>query len=154
MKNEELNNILQLVTFQLGNEEFGIDILNVNEILKMLEVTEVPNSPPCIEGIINVRGKVIPVLDTRLKLNMQQKEPDKDSRIIVVEIKDKTVGFIVDEVKEVTRIPSEKTEAPPDLIVADLVSAYITSIARLEERLIIILDLTMLVLSDELILAA
>jgi purine-binding chemotaxis protein CheW len=141
--------ILQLVTFKLGNEEFGVEILHVSEILRMLEVTAVPNTPECIEGIVNVRGKVIPVLDTRLKLNMLKQEHGNKTRVIVVEIDNKTVGFIVDEVNEVLRISQDITESPPDLVTANVDSDYITSIAKLEERLIIILDLKRLVHSED-----
>ena len=143
--------LLQLVGFRLGKEEFAVDILNVNEILKMLEVTEVPNSPDCIEGIVNIRGRIIPVIETRLKLNMQKKEYDKDTRIMVVETNDKTVGFIVDEVNEVLRISKDITEPPPDLVTANIESDYITSVARLEDRLLILLDLKKLMSSEELV---
>ena len=143
--------LLQLVGFRLGKEDFGVDILNVNEILKMLEVTVVPNSPDCIEGIVNIRGKIIPVIDTRLKLNMPKKEYDQDTRIIVVEMTDRTVGFIVDEVNEVLRIPKDITEPPPDLVTTNIESDYITSVARLEDRLLILLDLKKLMSSEELV---
>jgi purine-binding chemotaxis protein CheW len=143
--------LLQLVGFKLGKEEFAVDILNVNEILKMMEVTVVPNSPDCIEGIVNIRGRIIPVIDTRLKLNMPKKEYDNDTRIMVVEKKEKTVGFIVDEVNEVLRIPKDITEPPPDLVTANIESDYVTSVAKLEGRLLILLDLEKLILSEELV---
>jgi purine-binding chemotaxis protein CheW len=143
--------LLQLVGFKLGKEEFAVDILNVNEILKMMEVTVVPNSPDCVEGIVNIRGRIIPVIDTRLKLNMPKKEYDNDTRIMVVEKNEKTVGFIVDEVNEVLRIPEDITEPPPDLVTANIESDYVTSVAKLEGRLLILLDLEKLILSEELV---
>jgi len=143
--------LLQLVGFRLGKEEFAVDILNVNEILKMMEVTEIPNSNDCIEGIVNIRGRIIPILDTREILNLPKKENNDDTRIMVVELKEKTVGFIVDEVTEVLRIPKEKTEPPPELVTTNIESTYITSVARLEDRLLILLDLQKLILSEELI---
>ena len=143
--------LLQLVGFKLGKEEFAVDILNVNEILKMMEVTLVPNSPDSIQGIVNIRGRIIPVIDTRLKLNMPSKEYDKDTRIMVVETNDKTVGFIVDEVNEVLRIPKSVTEPSPDLVTSKIHSDYITSVAKLEGRLLILLDLKKLMSSEELV---
>ena len=138
-KNEN-DEILQLVSFKIGSEEFGVDILKVQEINRMLQITKVPNTPDFIEGVINLRGRVIPVIDLRVKLNMAKKEHDKQTRIIVVELEDKTVGFLVDEVSEVLRIPKSITEAPPELV-ANVNSEYITAVGKLEDRLIILLDL-------------
>ena len=136
----ELNELLQLVSFKISNEEFGIDILSVQEINRMLQITKVPNTPDFIEGVINLRGRIIPVIDLRVKLGMMRKEHSKDTRIVVVDIKQKTVGFIVDEVNEVLRIPKSITEAPPDMV-SGINSDYIISIGKLEDRLLILLDL-------------
>lgn len=136
-QNEE---ILQLVSFEIGNEEFGVDILKVQEINRMMEITKVPNTPNFIEGIINLRGRVIPVIDLRIKLGMAAKEKDKDTRIVIVEIQNRTVGFIVDRVSEVLRIPKSITEAPPSMV-SGIDSEYITSVGKLEDRLLILLDL-------------
>jgi len=114
---KEAAELLQLVSFFIGNEEFGVDILYVQEINRMSQVTKVPNSPDFVDGVINLRGRVIPVIDLRLRLGMPKKEPDKNTRIIVMEVTGKTVGFIVDSVNEVLRIPKNVTEAPPDLAV-------------------------------------
>jgi purine-binding chemotaxis protein CheW len=138
-KNEH-DEILQLVSFKIGSEEFGVNILKVQEINRMLQITKVPNTPAFIEGVINLRGRVIPVIDLRVKLNMPKKEHDKQTRIIVVELEDKTVGFLVDEVSEVLRIPKSITEAPPELV-ANVNSEYITAVGKLDDRLIILLDL-------------
>jgi len=144
MKSEEnkkdLSEILQLVSFHLGKEEFGIDILSVREIIKMINITRVPNAPEFVEGVINLRGRIIPVVYLRTRLGMLKKEIDKDTRIVVVELSDKTIGFIVDAVKEVIRIPKELTEEPPDFI-GNVNSEHITSVAKLEDNLLIILDL-------------
>lgn len=138
-KNES-NELLQLVSFKISNEEFGVDILCVQEINRMLQITKMPNTPDFIEGVINLRGRVIPVLDLRIKLGMPRKEHDKNTRIIVVEIKGKTIGFIVDEVSEVLRIPKSITEAPPEMV-GGINSDFITSIGKLDDRLLILLDL-------------
>jgi len=135
--NDEL---LQLVSFIIGDEEFGVDILKVQEINRMLEVTRVPNSPPYIEGVINLRGKVIPIIDLRTRFSIPKKECGKDTRIIVIELEGKVVGFIVDAVREVLRIPQSITEPPPHMI-AGIDAEYITAIGKLKDRMIILLDL-------------
>ncbi|MHB9039191.1 MAG: chemotaxis protein CheW [Melioribacteraceae bacterium] len=132
--------LLQLVSFKIGNEEFGVDILNVQEINKMTTLTKVPNAPDFVEAVINLRGRVIPVIDLRIRLHLPKKEHDKDTRIIVVEIENKTIGFIVDSVNEVLRIPVNITEAPPE-IVTGVDSDFIKSVGKLEDRLLILIDL-------------
>jgi purine-binding chemotaxis protein CheW len=139
--------LLQLVSFKIGDEEFGVDILNVQEINKMVTITKVPNSPEFVEGVINLRGRVIPIIDLRTRLKLERKTHDKDTRIIVVEISGKTIGFIVDSVQEVLRIPANITEAPPELV-SGVDSEFIRSVGKLEDRLIILIDLEK-VLSDK-----
>ena len=141
------NQIIQLVSFKLGKEEFGVDILKVQEINRMLEITEMPNSPDFVEGIVNLRGRIIPVVDLKKRLKMPAKEHDNSTRIIVVELNGKTIGFIVDEVSEVLRIESNITEPPPEMT-AGIDSDYITAVAKLDDRLLILLDLNR-VLSEE-----
>ncbi|NWF90412.1 MAG: purine-binding chemotaxis protein CheW [Ignavibacteriaceae bacterium] len=137
---KDQKSLLQLVSFKIGEEEFGVDILSVQEINRMSQITKVPNTPDFIEGVINLRGRIVPVIDLRVKLGMTRKEHGKDTRIVVVELKGKTMGFIVDEVNEVLRISKDITEAPPD-IVGGVNSEYITSIGKLDDRLLILLDL-------------
>ena len=132
--------LLQLVSFKIGEEEFGVDILKVQEINRMLEVTRVPNAPEFVDGVINLRGKVIPVIALRRRFGMERKESDKNTRIVVVELNGKVVGFVVDAVSEVLRIPRSLTEAPP-AIVAGIDAEYITAVGKLEDRLLILLDL-------------
>ena len=137
---QETGELLQLVSFKVGNEEFGVDILKVQEINKMTVITKVPNSPEFVEGVINLRGRVIPIIDLRKRLGMPEKEHDKNTRIVVVELASKTVGFVVDAVSEVLRISKDITEKPPELV-AGVDSEYITSVAKLDDRLLILLDL-------------
>lgn len=132
--------VLQFVTFTLGNEEYAIDILNVQEINRITEITMVPNAPSYVEGVINLRGKVIPVINLRKKFHFDDKPTDDTSRIIIMEISGITNGLIVDSVSEVLRIPSSSVEAAPPMS-ADVHSQYIKGIARLENRLIIFIDL-------------
>ena len=100
-----VDEMLQLVSFKIGDEEFAVDILKVQEINRMLEVTRVRNAPDHIEGVINLRGKVIPIIDLRSRFGMARKDKDKNTRIVVVEVSGKIVGFVVDAVREVLRIP-------------------------------------------------
>ena len=107
-----LDELIQLVSFGLDQEEFGIDILKVQEINRMVEITKVPQAPSYCEGVINLRGKVIPVIDLRKKFEMEVREWDKDTRIIVCDVDGEQVGMIVDSVDEVLRIPSSTIEPP------------------------------------------
>ncbi len=140
--------ILQLVSFKIGNEEFGVDILKVQEINRMLTITKVPNAPDFVEGVVNLRGKIIPVVNLRKRLNMPTIENDAKTRIIVVEIQENTVGFIVDEVKEVLRIPKSITEPAPSMI-AGIKTEYITAVGKLDDRLLILLDLEKILSAEE-----
>ena len=144
----ELSELLQLVSFRIGNEEFGVDILNVQEINKMTEITKIPNSPDFVEGVINLRGRVIPVVDLRTRLGLTKKEHDKDTRIIVVEIEKRTIGFIVDAVSEVLRIPATITEAPPELV-SGINTDFIKSVGKLDNRLLILIDLNKILTVNE-----
>lgn len=145
---KETSELLQLVSFMIGEEEFGVDILVVQEIIRMLQVTKVPNAPDFVDGVINLRGRIIPVIDLRCKLGMPRKERDKDTRIVVVEVAGKTVGFIVDAVTEVLRIPSNITEAPPE-IVAGVNSEFIKAVGKLEDRLLILIDIEKVLSASE-----
>jgi purine-binding chemotaxis protein CheW len=150
-KQNNISEILQLVSFGIGEEEFGVDILEVQEIIRMINVTNVPNSPEFVEGVINLRGRVIPVIDLRTRLGMVKLEHGKDTRIVVVEISGKTIGFIVDSVSEVLRIPRSITEPPPPLTTG-INAEYITAIGKLENRLIILLDLEKILKEEEKVL--
>jgi len=138
--NKKNDKLLQLVSFKVGDEEFGVDILKVQEINRMIEITQVPDSPPDVEGVVNLRGKVIPVVDLRKRFGLTSREETIHTRIIVVELTNQTVGFIVDEVKEVLRIPSSVMEPPPDLAVGRNAD-YIIGIGKLDNRLLTLLDL-------------
>ena len=139
-KKSELTELLQLVSFKIGEEEFGVDILKVQEINRMLQITKVPNAPSFVKGVVNLRGRIIPVVDLRSRLGMPSIEFNSKTRIVVVELENRTVGFIVDEVSEVLRIPRNITEAPPAMV-ANVEADYITAVGKLEDRLLILLDL-------------
>ncbi len=132
--------LIQLVTFRIGDEEFGVDILSVREINRMMDITRVPKAPFFVEGVVNLRGKVIPVINLRRRFEMPERDVDKETRIIVVEVKTKTIGFIVDSVSEVLRIPSDTVEPPPPFC-ADVDAEYINGVGKLDEKLLIMIDL-------------
>lgn len=138
--------LIQLVTFRIGEEEFGVDILAVQEIIRLMQITMVPRAPALIEGVINLRGKVIPVINMRTRFNLPQVVHDSNTRIVVMELGQKIVGFLVDAVSEVLRIPAATVEeAPP--VVAGIGAEYIRGVGKLDDRLLILLDLDHL-LSD------
>lgn len=138
--------LIQLVTFRIGEEEFGVDILAVQEIIRLMQITMVPRAPQFIEGVINLRGKVIPVVNMRSRFNKPAVEHDNNTRIVVMEMEQKIVGFLVDAVSEVLRIPAATVEDPPP-VVAGIGSEYIRGVGKLDDRLLILLDLDNL-LSD------
>ncbi len=131
---------LQLVSFKIGNEEYGIDIIKVQEINRMSQITKVPNTEEYIEGVMNLRGRVIPIVDLRVRLGLEKKQQDKNTRVIFVDLENKTVGFIVDAVNKVLRIPSSIVEAPPEIVIGAN-REFIKGVGKLEENLLILLDL-------------
>jgi len=141
--------LMQLVTFSIGEEEFGVDILKVQEIIRTMEITKVPKAPDFVEGVINLRGKVIPIIDLRRRFGLSSKEHDKHTRIIVIEINNMIVGFVVDSVSEVLRIPAGTVEPPP-AVVAGMESEYISGVGKLQDRLLILLDLDRLLSNEDL----
>lgn len=147
-KLERDEEILQLVTFHVGDEEFGVEILDVREINRMMEITRVPHAPEFVEGVINLRGQVIPVVDLRKRFALGAVERDKNTRIVVVELGDKVVGFLVDSVSEVLRVPGSLVEPPPP-IVGGIDREYIEAVVKLEDRLLILLDLQKLLSRGE-----
>ena len=138
--------LLQLVTFKLGNEEFGLDILKVKEIIKPVSITKIPNAPYFVEGVINLRGEVIPVISLRKRLNLSDNELNSKTRIIVIETNKKTTGFIVDEVNEVLRIHENIMEATPELV-SSVDSEYIIGVGKLDDRLLIHIDIEKIITS-------
>ncbi|WP_243438573.1 chemotaxis protein CheW [Fundidesulfovibrio soli] len=140
--------LLQLVTFNISQEEFGVDILKVQEIIRIMEITKVPRAPEFVEGVINLRGKVIPIIDLRKRFGMASRGHDSQTRIIVIEINQMIVGFVVDSVSEVLRIPASTVEPPPS-IMSGIESEYISGVGKLEDRLLILIDLDKLLSSEE-----
>ena len=130
----------QLVIFDLAEETYGVDIGSVREIIRIQEITRVPRTPEFVEGVINLRGKVIPVIDLRKRFGFRKTEATKDTRIVVVDIGGTDIGVVVDAVTEVLRLSSDAVE-PPTGVITTADSDYLLGIAKLETRLIILLDL-------------
>jgi len=139
--------LLQLVSFRLGKEDYGIEILKVQEIIRMQHLTRVPNAPVSIEGVINLRGKVIPVVGLRKRFGLEPRSHDKETRIIVVEIKGDVFGFEVDAVSEVLRIPAGTVEPPPRASRRN--NEYVSGVGKLNSRLLLLLDVERLMSESE-----
>jgi purine-binding chemotaxis protein CheW len=132
--------VVQLVGFRLDNEDYAIAITKIQEIILMKPITRIPQVPDFIEGLINLRGSVIPIVNLRKRFGLQSRDVDDETRTIVVNIHDKTVGCIVDAVTQVMRINGDQIQPPP-LSVLAVAHQYLSGLARLDDRLIIILDI-------------
>lgn len=139
---------LQLVSFQLANEEYGIEITRVQEIILMGAITRVPETPAFIKGLINLRSTVIPIVDLRSRFGLPEEAPTDETRIMVVNVGGKTIGIIVDAVSEVLRISQEQIVPPPPTV-AGLGHDYLVGLAKLEDRLLILLDIEKIMLEDQ-----
>ena len=139
---------LQVVGFRIGNEMYGVRIAAVREIVRVPEITSVPSAPDIIEGVINLRGKIIPVMDLRKRFGHADIQPDKKNRILVVEIENKLVGLIVNAASEVLKIPPSEIEAPSSVF-SEGESGYVTGVGKLKGRLIILLDISKLLHCSE-----
>ncbi len=142
--------MIQLVNFRLRDEEFGVDIGSVKEIIRMAEITHIPDAPSFIHGVTNLRGQVIAVIDLAKQFGLAPRQDlGESARIVVTEIKEQTVGMLVDEVPEVLKIPSANIEPAPELIQTEVKKDYIKGVGKLDNRLIIILDLEKLLADHE-----
>ncbi len=130
----------QLVVFRLGSEKYGIDIGRVQGIERMQPVTVVPRAPHFVEGVINLRGQITPVINLRTRFGFERAEPTKETRIVVVYMRDQWVGLVVDAVEGVSRLSSSQIE-PPSAFVRSAESGYLRGIAKIEDGLLILLDL-------------
>jgi len=130
---------MQLVAFRVGREEFGVDVRKVEGVISLVDITRMPRAPGFVEGIINLRGQIIAVVDLAARLEIEGGERTSSSRIVVVECGDVKVGLIVDS-PEVISINKESVEASPSLVAGDVESSFIKGIVKLEDRLLILLD--------------
>jgi len=149
-EDEELLNETQLVIFKLGDEEYGVNIIEVKEIIRMTTINKVPQVPQFVEGIIGLRGEILPILDLREKFGLFKKEKTKATRILVINLENTTIGGIVDEVTEVLRIQNSAIKPPPPVI-KGINSDYLLGIGQINDRIIILLDMTKVLNSSEVI---
>lgn len=139
----------KFLTFNIKTEDYGIDIRHVTEIIGIQKITEVPDVPEFIKGVINLRGKVIPVMDVRCRFKLQPKEYDDRTCIIVVNINETTVGLVVDRVSEVVNIPENQIEPPPT-VGKKGANCYIKGIGKIGDEVQILLDVNRLLYDEEL----
>jgi len=139
---------IQVIGFRIGRETYGVRISTVREIVRVLDITPVPNAPEGIEGVINLRGKIIPVMDLRKRFGLSEIQTDKKSRILIVEVNNQLLGLIVNAASEVLKISPSDVEAPGRMF-SDEESGYITGVGKLGGRLIILLDISKLLQRQE-----
>jgi purine-binding chemotaxis protein CheW len=140
----------QLVVFKVGDEEFGVDINQVREIVRLVEITRLPKAPHFIEGVVNLRGQIVSVIDLAKRLDIPSGPRGENTRIIVIEIEHNTVGMIVDSVSEVLRLSARDIEDVPALIETEVPEHYIRGVGKLKERLLVLLDLDRVLTYEEL----
>ncbi|MEJ2199504.1 MAG: chemotaxis protein CheW [Desulfuromonadaceae bacterium] len=138
----------KFLTFHLGKEDYGIEIRYVTEIIGIQKITEVPDMPAFVKGVINLRGKVVPVMDVRTRFSMEPREYDDRTCIIVVNIDEKSVGLVVDKVNEVADIPDKQIEPPPRTNMET--SRYIQGMGKMGNEVKILLDVQKLLYTDDL----
>jgi purine-binding chemotaxis protein CheW len=141
--------LIQLVSFNLDQEEYGVDVLKVREIIRMPVVTRVPNTPHFVEGVINLRGKVIPIISMRKKFGLMEAENDKQTRIMVMDVDGELMGFVVDSVSEVIRISSSEIQPSPAIVASGIDQDCIAGVINQAERLLVLLDLERMFSNDE-----
>ncbi len=140
---------IQLVIFRLAKEEFGLDISQVREIIRMQDITPMPKAPQFIEGVINLRGQIIAVMSLAKKLGLKKAQSTEKARIVVTEVKESTLGLIVDEVPEVLKISEQSIDATPEMIEGQVHAEFIKGVGKLEDRLIILLDVSKIMSREE-----
>ena len=146
----EKANLMQMVGFFIGQEQFGVDILMVQEIIRKVPITSIPDAPEFIEGVINLRGNIIPVIDLRQRLNILGTRDRKgDPWILVLNVAGRVTGFLVDSVSEVLKIPDSAVMPPPDIVVEGLKSQYIMGVCKIDKGLLILLDFNRILEQEE-----
>lgn len=146
----DMEGLAQLVGFKIGQELFGVNILIVQEIIREIEITAIPDSPEFIEGVINLRGDIIPIIDLRKRLNLRGYQKDDTAPwIIILNIEDRVTGFIVDWVTKVMKVSLESIKPPPEIVISGLKSQYIRGVCKIDEDLLVLLDFKRILLVEE-----
>lgn len=144
------NELIQLVSFMLSDEEYGVEVLRVREIIRMPAITKMPNTPHYVEGIINLRGKVIPIISMRKRFSLMENESNSHTRIIIMDVSGTLTGFIVDAVSEVIRVHSSEIQPPPVMVLAGGISQeFITGVINHADRLLVVMDVDRMFSEEE-----
>ena len=136
----------KFVTFKLGTEEFGVDVMQIREISGMVDITRVPRATSYVDGVINLRGRITPIINLRKRFGFEPKEPGPSTRIVIAELDEHLIGIIVDEVTDVLGIAMENIDPTPELVTTEVSKEYLKGIGKVgEKRLIILLDMNKVV---------
>jgi purine-binding chemotaxis protein CheW len=146
---EDSSGLIQLVTFRLENEEYGVEVLKVREIIRMVSITIMPNTPSYVEGIINLRGKVVPVISMRKQFGLHDSAHSSHTRIIIMDVIGEMIGFTVDAVSEVIRVPARDIQPSPAIAAGGAGQEYITGVINHGEKLLVLLDLDLMFSKEE-----
>jgi purine-binding chemotaxis protein CheW len=144
----EKNEYIRQVTFRIAKETYGIDIHQVQEIIMMQDITQIPHAHDFVEGVLNLRGKVIPVVDLRRRLNFESLDYSRNTRIIVVNVDEKIIGIIVDKVEEVTELSLDSIEPPPSMLLG-IGREYLKGVGKKKDKIIILLDVNKIFNDEE-----
>ena len=139
----------QVATFKLGAEEYAVNVAQVQEIVRLSTLTRVPHAPPYVEGVVNLRGRIVPVVDLARRFELPPRERTKATRVIIAAVGGRTVGMLVDAVTEVLRLPDEAVDAAPQLLQDGIRAEFVTGIGKLDGRLLIMLDLARVLSGEE-----
>lgn len=146
---EASHQLTQLVSFHLDNEEYGVEVLKVREIIRMVNITHMPNTPSYVEGIINLRGKVIPIISMRRKFGLMDMKNNSQTRVVIMDVGGELLGFTVDSVSEVIRISASEIQPSPSVAAGGVGQEYIAGVINHGERLLVLLNLDMMFSSEE-----
>ena len=144
----DVENSINLATFRLGHNEYAIDIMQAKEIIKMEKITLIPNAPDYVEGVINLRGNIIPIVDLKKRFNLEENDGEKNTGIIIVKIDDVDMGIIIDAISKVVSIATSNIQPPPPML-SGIGQKYIKGVAKLEDKLLVVLDLEKLIVGDD-----
>jgi purine-binding chemotaxis protein CheW len=143
------NELIQLVSFHLDNEEYGVEVLKVREIIRMVTITHMPNTPHYVEGIINLRGKVIPIISMRKQFGLMEVENNNQTRVIIMDVGGELLGFTVDAVSEVIRVAASEIQPSPSVAAGGIGQEYIAGVINHGDKLLVLLNLDMMFSNEE-----
>jgi purine-binding chemotaxis protein CheW len=146
---EASHELTQLVSFHLDNEEYGVEVLKVREIIRMVNITHMPNTPQYVEGIINLRGKVIPIISMRKRFGLMDMESNNQTRVIIMDVGGELLGFTVDSVSEVIRVSASEIQPAPSVASGGIGQEYIEGVINHADRLLVLLNLDMMFSNEE-----